>query len=42
MSIVWLIILIVHGLAAGWDFHPLLWWLLVPFGVQDLHDTRKR
>jgi hypothetical protein len=37
--IVWLIVLLVHGLAFGWhEIGALAWWLLAPFVVQDIYD----
>ena len=41
MAIVWLAILIVHGLIVGWDQTPVIFWLLlVPFLFQDQHGIR--
>lgn len=42
MSLVWLIVLLVYGLATGWDIHPLFWWLLVPLFGQDGWDVNHK
>jgi len=35
MFVLWLTVLVIYGLVVGWhDIHPLFWWLLVVFFVQ--------
>jgi hypothetical protein len=38
MCLVWLITLVVYGLFIGRDFPVIVWFLLVPFFVQDHYD----
>ena len=41
MTLFWLIILIIYGMATGWhNIHPLMWWLLIPFTAQDIYDSK--
>lgn len=40
MTFYWLVILVICGLARGWDTIGLLeWLLLIPFAIQDSFDT---
>jgi len=42
MFFAWLVVLVVFGFVSGWqNIHPLFWWLLFVFGVQDAYDRRK-
>jgi hypothetical protein len=42
MTIWWLGILAIYGLVTGWDFSPLMWWLLVPMLIQDAYDVNRK
>ena len=40
MSIIWLLVLLVYGLAAGWDrISDLHWLLVIPFFLHDIYEA---
>lgn len=42
MAFVWTVVLVIWGFAQGWSTIPaLMWWLILPFMLQDTHDMRK-
>ena len=43
MAFWWTGTLVVYGLVTGWDqIHPLSWWLILTFGIQDCYDISTR
>ncbi len=42
MSIVWLVVLLIHGFYTGWQIPPLAWLLLIPFFYQDIYDVGRK
>lgn len=41
MSLTWTAVLVAYGLATGWNFSPLFWWLILPLAVQDAYDSHR-
>lgn len=39
MALVWLVTLLVYGGVCGWNFPPLMWWLLLTMVMQDMWDS---
>lgn len=40
MSVIWLVTLLIYGCVAGFDFHPLNWFLLITLFLADLAHSK--
>ena len=42
MTGVWLIVLVIYGLATQWNIPTLFWLLLIPMAIQDVWDKHHK